>query len=218
MIINNKNIKIFLFLLLGIFSILINNHYGNIGIFAIDSLGFFDTAYSILLDKHPFKDFWIFSGPLVDYIQAAFFKEMGHITPKVGTDAAIFNEQGQILLMDRVDGSGWCLPCGWLEPNETPAQAIVREVKEETGLDVNVTRLVGVFTRFPETDFSPHTMVAVVHLCEVLGGELTLSHEGLDLKYWDLDAPIRWHANHAHYARMADQCRRLGDGFQAVSA
>ncbi|MAT42342.1 MAG: ADP-ribose pyrophosphatase [Anaerolineaceae bacterium] len=151
-------------------------------------------------------------------IQAAFFKEMGHITPKVGTDAAIFNEQGQILLMDRVDGSGWCLPCGWLEPNETPAQAIVREVKEETGLDVNVTRLVGVFTRFPETDFSPHTMVAVVHLCEVLGGELTLSHEGLDLKYWDLDAPIRWHANHAHYARMADQCRRLGDGFQAVSA
>jgi ADP-ribose pyrophosphatase YjhB (NUDIX family) len=151
-------------------------------------------------------------------IQAAFLKEMGHITPKVGTDAAIFNQKGQILLMDRVDGSGWCLPCGWLEPNETPAQAIVREVKEETGLDVKVTRLVGVFTRFPEMSFSPHTMVAVVHLCEVLGGELTLSHEGLDLKYWDLDAPIHWHANHADYAKMADLCRRLGDEFQAVSA
>ncbi len=150
-------------------------------------------------------------------IQAAFFAEMGHITPKVGTDAAIFNEKGQILLMDRVDGSGWCLPCGWLEPNETPTQAIVREVKEETGLDVKVNRLVGVFTRFPEMSLSPHTMVAVVHWCEVLGGELTLSHEGLDLQYWDLDAPIRWHANHAYYARMADQCRRLGDSFQAVS-
>ena len=77
MIINNKNIKIVLFLLLSIFSILINNHYGNIGVFPIDTLGFFDTAYSILLDKHPFKDFWIFTGPLVDYIQALFFKIFG---------------------------------------------------------------------------------------------------------------------------------------------
>ena len=91
MIINNKNIKIFLFLLLGIFSILINNHYGNIGIFAIDSLGFFDTAYSILLDKHPFKDFWIFSGPLVDYIQAAFFKLFGLKWSSYVLHASVFN-------------------------------------------------------------------------------------------------------------------------------
>ena len=91
MIINNKNIKIFLFLLLGIFSILINNHYGNIGIFAIDSLGFFDTAYSILLDKHPFKDFWIFSGPLVAYIQAAFFKLFGLKWSSYVLHASVFN-------------------------------------------------------------------------------------------------------------------------------
>lgn len=88
---NNKNIKFVLFLFLSIFSILVNNFYGNIGIFPMDTLGFFDTAYSILLDKHPFKDFWIFSGPLVDYIQAIFFKLFGLKWSSYVLHASIFN-------------------------------------------------------------------------------------------------------------------------------
>jgi hypothetical protein len=67
-------------------------------------------------------------------IRKRFLNEIGYITPKVGTDAAIFNERGEILLLERADGSGWCLPCGFVEPNETPAEAIIREVREETGL------------------------------------------------------------------------------------
>tara|TARA_B100000686_G_scaffold248818_1_gene258688 strand:+ start:1668 stop:3266 length:1599 start_codon:yes stop_codon:yes gene_type:complete len=91
MIINNKSIKVTLFLLLGIFSISINSFYGNIGIFPIDTLGFFDTAYSILLDKHPFRDFWIFTGPLVDYIQAIFFKLFGLNWSSYVLHASVFN-------------------------------------------------------------------------------------------------------------------------------
>ncbi len=93
MIINsdNKSIKIVLFLLLGIFSITINNFYGNIGIFPMDTLGFFDTAYNILQDKHPFKDFWIFTGPLVDYIQAIFFKLFGLKWSSYVLHASVFN-------------------------------------------------------------------------------------------------------------------------------
>ena len=91
MIINNKIAKIVLFLLLGIFSISINNFYGNIGIFPMDTLGFFDTAYSILLDKHPFRDFWIFTGPLVDYIQAVFFKLFGLNWSSYVLHASFFN-------------------------------------------------------------------------------------------------------------------------------
>lgn len=48
-------------------------------------------------------------------------RELGHVTPQLGGDAAIFTKQGHILLLDRVDGSGWCLPCGWVEPGERPA-------------------------------------------------------------------------------------------------
>ena len=118
-----------------------------------------------------------------------------------------FNEDGHILLMDRADGSGWCLPCGWVEPNESPASAIIREVFEETGLHARVKQLVGVFSRPADIGYGPHSMVAVVHLCEIVSGQLTLSHEGLGLRYWPLDEVPRWHATHEHYARTAAQCR-----------
>jgi ADP-ribose pyrophosphatase YjhB (NUDIX family) len=136
-------------------------------------------------------------------LRARYMAELGHITPKVGADAAIFNQRGELLLMERADGSGWCLPCGWVEPDESPAQAAVREAREETGLKVAVERLVGVFHRPASARNGPHAMIAVVHLCSVLEGELTLSHEGLDLRYWPIeDVPV-WHATHAEYAKAA---------------
>ena len=136
-------------------------------------------------------------------IQTKLSRELGHITPKLGGDAAIFNEQGHILLMDRIDGSGWCLPCGWVEPNERPADTAVREAKEETGLEVEVRRLVGVFSRPASQTTGLHSMSAVVHLCAVVGGELTLSHEGLDLRYWPLDEVPKWATDHEKKARAA---------------
>ncbi len=153
-----------------------------------------------------------------EQIRARFAAELGHVTPKVGADAAIFNERGEILLMDRADGSGWCLPCGWVEPNERPCEAAVREAWEETGLKIAVKQLVGVFTRLPSEKNGPHTMIAVVHWCEVLSGELTLSHEGLALQYWPLEAVPRWHATHAEYARAAHALWQSDRLLPAVSA
>ena len=138
-----------------------------------------------------------------EQIQKQFLRELGYITPKVGASAAIFNENGEILLMDRVDGGGWCLPCGWVDPNEKPVDAGIREVREETGLDVEVKQLVGVFTRMSNAINGPHSLISVVHLCEVVGGELTLSHEGLALQYWPIDDVPRWHATHEKYVRAA---------------
>lgn len=83
----------------------------------------------------------------VEVIRMRFLDELGYITPKVGIDAAIFNELGMILLMQRSDGSVWCLPCGFVEPNETPADGIIREVRGETGLEVKVNQLIKIFTR-----------------------------------------------------------------------
>ena len=136
-------------------------------------------------------------------IRARFASELGCITPKIGANAAIFNQSGEILLMERADGSGWCLPCGWVEPNEKPVEAAIREVREETGLEIEVKQLVGVFTRLPSAKNGPHTMVAVVHLGEIIGGELTLSHEGLALRYWAIDEVRNWHLTHERYARAA---------------
>jgi ADP-ribose pyrophosphatase YjhB (NUDIX family) len=105
--------------------------------------------------------------------------------------------------MERSDGSGWCLPCGFVDPNETPAEGIVREVREETGLEVVVKRLVGVFTRKPSPQHGPWTVVMIVHLCEIVSGELTLSHEGSALRYWPIDEVPHWHGIHETSARAA---------------
>jgi ADP-ribose pyrophosphatase YjhB (NUDIX family) len=150
-------------------------------------------------------------------IRSRLLSEIGTITPKVGADAAIFNEKGEILLMERIDGSGWCLPCGWVEPNEKPVEATIREVREETGLEVEPKQLVGVFTRKASAENGPHTMVAVVHLCQIVGGQLTLSHEGSDLRYRPIDDVRQWHPNHDKYARVAHEMWRSSQLLPAVS-
>lgn len=144
-----------------------------------------------------------------ELIRAQFAKELGVITPKVGTDAAIFNERGEILLMDRVDETGWGLPCGFVEANETPEEGILREVREETGLQVEIRQLVGVFTRKPSAKYGPYTTISIVHLCEVVSGELTLSHEGTALQYWPIDEVKNWHEPHETCARAAYKAWKL---------
>jgi hypothetical protein len=71
------NRKIWPLLFLFIFSILINQYYGNKGVFPVDSFGNFDAGFRVLLGEHPFKDYWANTGPIIDYIQAAFFYLFG---------------------------------------------------------------------------------------------------------------------------------------------
>ena len=73
-IFNKENLFI---ILLFTFSILVNQYYGNIGVFPVDSFSHFDTGHRILLNEHPFKDYWIVSGPFIDYLQALFFYLFG---------------------------------------------------------------------------------------------------------------------------------------------
>ena len=68
--------KIFILALI-LFSLFINQYYGNRGVFPIDSFSHFDTGFRILLGEFPFKDFWVISGPFVDYLQAFFFYFFG---------------------------------------------------------------------------------------------------------------------------------------------
>ena len=61
--------------------------------------------------------------------------------------AAVVIDDGKILLMKRRDVEVWSLPGGAIEADETVAQAAVREVLEETGIDIALTRLVGIYSR-----------------------------------------------------------------------
>ena len=77
----------FLFL----FSLSINQYYGNKGIFPADSFSHFDTGFRILLGEYPFKNYWAVSGPLVDYLQAIFFYLFGANWQSYVFHASLFN-------------------------------------------------------------------------------------------------------------------------------
>jgi 8-oxo-dGTP pyrophosphatase MutT (NUDIX family) len=138
-------------------------------------------------------------------VQERLSLELGPITPKLGADAAIFDDQGKILLMLRTDNRRWCMPCGLQDVGESSEECAVREAYEETGLEVRTVDLVGVFTRLPRAEYTPFTLVSIVYLCDAIGGELRRSHEDLGLQYWNLeDVPI-WYGDQETQARAAHQ-------------
>jgi hypothetical protein len=72
-----KNKKFFYLIIIFLFSVLINQHYGLIGLNPIDSFATFNAGYDILNGHYPFKDYWTITGPLTAFIQALFFKIFG---------------------------------------------------------------------------------------------------------------------------------------------
>ncbi|MDH5508486.1 MAG: NUDIX domain-containing protein [Anaerolineae bacterium] len=113
--------------------------------------------------------------------------------PQFKIAALVFIEQaGKILLVKQRKAPGyWSLPGGLMEAGEDPVQAAVREVLEETGLQVAVTRLVGVYTLPGEN------AVAFTFVGQQTGGSLvTSTDETCDCRYFDPQAlpdPVRAH-------------------------
>jgi ADP-ribose pyrophosphatase YjhB (NUDIX family) len=139
-------------------------------------------------------------------VRARFLAEVGYQTAKVGADAAVFDGDDRILLVHRVDNDKWGLVAGWIDPNETPEAAVVRELKEEAGVDGRVDQLVGVFYRDARTDEQPHGIVSIVYECSITGGELRAQpHEVQALAWRQIEevAPDEWHHHHGMLARAA---------------
>lgn len=127
----------------------------------------------------------------------------------VGCSAAVFDgERQKVLLTRRTDNGLWCLPGGHMEPGESAAETCIREVKEETGLDVRVVRLVGIYTdpnRMTEyPDGNRYHMVTLNFEAEPFGGELTLSDETTAYGYFSPDEMNGIELMHNHELRIAD--------------
>ena len=138
-----------------------------------------------------------------DDVLERFRRELGHVTPKIGADAAVFDDDDRILLVRRSDDRRWALPCGWVEPWESPEQAAVRETFEETGLRVEVLGQVEAVHRFASERNGPHAVISLVFLAERVGGELTPSHETPEVDFWNLEDVADWHKNHRDLAARA---------------
>ena len=110
---------------------------------------------------------------------------------RLGCSAAIFDEQRRISLTRRADNGQWCMPGGAVESGESVAEACEREVFEETGLNVQVRRLVGVYSHPDQLvvypDGNKAFIVALHFEAEIVGGSLGLSNETTDFGYFTLE-------------------------------
>lgn len=112
------------------------------------------------------------------------------LLPSVG--AAVFDGEGRILFARHADHGGWVWPGGACEPEEEPADCVVREVWEETGLWVEPTSLLGVSAgpnltiRYPNGDLVSYVMS--VFECRLLGGDLRPDQkETLEARFFSFD-------------------------------
>jgi ADP-ribose pyrophosphatase YjhB (NUDIX family) len=123
----------------------------------------------------------------------------GYVTPKVAVAAVVGNEAGEILLTQRADSGVWLYPVGWADVGYSPAEVAVKEVYEETGIEVEPVRLVAVFDGL-RLGFARIPMYSMVFHCRMLGGELVghpletraLGFFPRDALPWPLAGGERW--------------------------
>lgn len=101
--------------------------------------------------------------------------------------AIIVNEKGEILFQRRGDVNMWGLPGGALELGESAEEALLREIKEETGLEIRIERPLGVYTKYfseyPNGDRAQ--TIGFIFVCRSSGGLLKGDGtESLELKYF----------------------------------
>ena len=110
----------------------------------------------------------------------------GPETPKIMVDVVVPSEEGRILLIrrgtDPYEGY-WALPGGFVEVGETLEEAAVREAEEETGLEVEIVRLVGVYSD-PDRDPRGHN-VSCAYLARTQGGELSAATDAAEAAFLD---------------------------------
>jgi 8-oxo-dGTP diphosphatase len=127
-----------------------------------------------------------------------------------GVAAVVIDPAGRVLLQRRSDDGKWGLPGGGIDPGEEPADALVREIREETALEVVPERIVGVYSgpdfriRYPNGDET--MIVSITFACRPMAGEPRVNDdESLEIRYFSPDAlpPME----RRHHLRIEDALR-----------
>ncbi|MET7313763.1 NUDIX domain-containing protein [Streptomyces sp. NPDC005571] len=123
----------------------------------------------------------------VDYINDPNAPKANSIVPSV--TAVALNEAGEVLLIHKTDNDLWALPGGGVDVGESVADAAVRETKEETGFDVEVTGLVGLYTNpahvMAYDDGEVRQQFSICFTARIVGGKLRTSSESKEVAFVD---------------------------------
>ncbi|MBD2447552.1 NUDIX hydrolase [Nostoc sp. FACHB-152] len=127
-----------------------------------------------------------YSNVETSYILDLFSGEVGYATPKVDVRAAVFQSDKILLVKEKEDGC-WTLPGGWADIGDSPSEAIVREVYEESGYQTRVVKLVAVYDRNHIRHGHPplaHHVYKLFFQCELIGGMPKASYETEEVAFF----------------------------------
>lgn len=128
--------------------------------------------------------------PLNDIVNI-FSLEKGYATPKLDVRFFILKENKVLLVKERSDNL-WTLPGGWIDVNESPSEAVIRETKEETGYDVSAIKLLALWDKLKHDHPPqwPHAYKCFFY-CKIISGEPTENIEIAEQGFFDLnDLPL----------------------------
>lgn len=133
----------------------------------------------------------------------------GYVTPKVVVNAAVFDENDRLLLIQRLDRGTWFLPGGWADVGYPPSAIAVKEVMEETGLVVEAKRLIAVLDGFRHKFSLGIPFYCLIYECQILDGELKpLPHECSDARFFgEKELPEPLHGD-GRWARLIFELKR----------
>lgn len=137
-------------------------------------------------------------GRRIDYLDDPEAPAANSLVPSV--NVAVSNEHGELLLIRRTDNDNWALPGGAMDPGETMAQAAVRETQEETGIDCQITDLVGIYTNpghviLYTSNGEVRQECSFLFAARMIGGRPTPSSETSDVR-WVAPQDIEGYAMH----------------------
>ena len=122
----------------------------------------------------------------LDKVKDLFCNETGYQTPKIDTRAVIFKDN-RILLTHENNGT-WSLPGGWCDVLETIKSNTIKEVKEETGLDVKATKIIALQDRNKHNKpVYAYGICKAFVLCDIIGGQFVKNIETTEIGYFSLD-------------------------------
>src|SRR6478672_11345620 len=125
----------------------------------------------------------------IESLKTSFPLVKDYPTPKVDIRGVLLSDDKKILLIKESADGKWSLPGGWADIGETPREVIIKEFKEETGLDVVPQRLLAVFDkRMHPHPPQPFYVYKMVFLCNAVGTTITKGFDVLDVQYFAIDA------------------------------
>jgi ADP-ribose pyrophosphatase YjhB (NUDIX family) len=114
--------------------------------------------------------------------------EKGYATPKVDVRGAAFRDERILMVRERSDGL-WTLPGGWADVNQSPSEAVVKEIREESGFEAKAVKVAALFDRRKHPHGSQfHHQYKIFFLCELTGGSPTISIETDAVDFFAEDA------------------------------